>query len=177
MKNIIIIIASVITLAGCQSKSYYAADSINIQRFNGWEEENAEFLLISNDMTMLLENLSELALNKAEYKDTYITTREALESYRHISNDITIEAATKRVKLANALSGKSDKVYQELARAKDEDFDMIYKKLVLDRIVEFKQLTASYRDEGRNDRIKELSRKIDHKLVLAEEIVSKLDIS
>ncbi len=177
MKNLIIIIAALVTLGSCQSKSYYAAESINIERFNGWEEENAEFLLISNDKNMLLENLSELALNRAAYKDTYLTTSKALESYKHINNDITLESVTKRVKLASALSVNSDKVYQELARTKDEDFDVLYKKLVLDQIIEFKKLTASYRNEGRNERIKELSRKIDYKLELAEEIVSKLDIS
>jgi hypothetical protein len=158
MKNFTIIITALITLVSCQSKSYYAAESINIERFNGWEEENAEFLLISNDKNMLLENLSELALNKATFKDTYLTTSKALESYKHINNDITLESVTKRVKLASALSTKSDKVYQELARAKDEDFDKLYKKMVLNQIIEFKQLTASYRSEGRNDRIKDLSR-------------------
>jgi len=177
MKKFILILLPILALAGCQSKTYYGAQSTNLQRFDGWQEENATFLMEANDLTLLLQNLSTLAMTEANRRDTYLTAEEAYPEFQNLLLDFKIEAAARRVKLSSVLSKDNDLIYQQLRTAQKDDFDSLYQKIMLQKIAELQSISEDYTLKGHNEGLKDFSEKIIHTLSPLNEKIKALEMT
>ena len=177
MKKFILILLPILALVGCQSKTYYGAQSTNLQRFDGWQEENATFLMEANDLTLQLQNISTLAMTEANLRDTYLTAEEAYPEFQNLLLDFKIEAAARRVKLSSVLSKDNDLIYQQLRTAQKDDFDSLYQKIMLQKIAELQSISEDYTLKGHNEGLKDFSGKIIHTLSPLNEKIKALEMT
>ena len=177
MKRFILIILPILTLVGCQSNTYYAAQSTNLQRFDGWQEENATFLMEANDLTLLLQNLSTLAMTEANTREAYLAAEAAYPEFQNLLLDFKIEAAARRVKLSSVLSQDNDLVYQQLRTAKKDDFDRLYQKIVVQKITDLRDLSQEYTLKGHNDGLIHFSEKIISTITPLHEKIKALEMT
>ena len=159
--NIIVftLIAAVVTLSGCSSKSYYSANNKNLQRFGGYQLETANHLVKVNDLEMLIIDLSELAVAQSLQRDTYVAAQEVADSFEKMKTETKMEAAVQRTTLSSTLSAESDKYLHRLTNTDRENFDSRYKNMLLTKFDELKSLIEDYEKDGHSDRVKELGDK------------------
>lgn len=162
MKRILLLLLAIpfMLLLSCQSKSYYAAQNANHQRFGGWDLENANYLMETNNQVLLLQNLSALAMTQAKLRETFLASEEANAEYQNLLLDLKIEAAAKRVKLSSALSEENDKIYQKLKSLSPEDFDAQYQRAVLQKIADLKKINQKYITDGHNEGLVDFAGKV-----------------
>lgn len=159
MKKLLLLLLPILFTA-CQSKSYYNAMNTNEQRFDGWQEENAIFLVETNDKIQLLIDLSELAQKDATLKSTFQTAEQMETSMDDLQTFYDIEATIHRVKLASALSEESDKILQKLESVSADNFDDVYLRYINSEIKELDRRVKKYQDEGHNERIRNLADRV-----------------
>lgn len=172
MKNTIIAFFTVgaALFSGCHSKSYYGAQNVNQQRFDGQKQETAAYLTEMHNLVLLLENLSQLAVQKSESRETYLAAMDMEEKVKKIQLKIAMEATVHRIKLASALSEKNDLSYQKLKNTSGKEFDEKYVRLMLEKLEDLNDSVVNYQQKGHNDRIKKLSEDVED--MVAREIRS-----
>ena len=159
-------------LSGCSSKTYYAANNKNHQRFDGWQLETANHLVEINDLETIIIDLSELAKESAVKRKVYLASTEIIDRFENLKRDTKVEATLLRVTLSSSLSAESDKYYHRLVNTSEEDFDERYKNMILVKLNELIEKIADYQEEGHNDRIKTLGEKIEK---VAKEHVAQME--
>ncbi len=147
---------------GCQSKSYYSANSKNLQRFGGYQLVTANHLVEINDLELLIIELSALAIEEASRRDTYLAATEVQNSFEKMKLETKMESALQRTTLSSTLSAESDKYYHRLKNTSKENFDDRYKNMLIEKLNELKMTIEDYEENGQSDRVKELGEKIDN---------------
>lgn len=160
MKHNFLIILMLLILTGCQSGSYFAAQQTNHKRFDGWNRQDAEFLMKTHDQVQLANALSEVAEAKANLRITYVLTKDIQEEMEDLFLKFKLEAGVKRIKLASSLSDKSDEFVQKLNAIVSDNFDAVYYQYLTQSLEEINALAEEYLKEGHTPRLKEFAREL-----------------
>lgn len=176
MRNFTILFTSIILLS-CQSNSYYAAQNTNQKRFDGWNREDAEFLMKTHDQVLLARTLSETAEARANLRKTYVLSKDTQDEMQDLLVKFKLEAGIKRVKLASSLSKPSDEVIQKLESIQAENFDLIYHQYLSKALREITTLTELYIQNGHTERLKAFSKELKETVAPLMERTEKADLS
>jgi len=159
MKKLFLIFLPIIMMS-CKSDTYYAALNTNHQRFDGWQAENAEFLMETNDQVLLLENLTALAIDEAKLRETYLMSEDAHSEFKNLAIDIQIQAAAKRIKLASVLSNDRDGLYHQVKETDQDRFDAYYLEILSQTLTNLESDAREYIKTGHNDGLRNFAYKI-----------------
>lgn len=160
MKKLLLLLIIPALIYGCQSNSYYNAMNTNEQRFDGWQKENAIFLTETHDMTLLIEDLSELAQKKSKLRETFLLAEDIDQRMEELKNLYKIESTIHRIKLASSLSDNRDKILHKLEEVNEDNFDDVFKRYLKSELDELDKRAHTYKSEGHNERIREFADKI-----------------
>ena len=166
-----------ILLISCQSKTYYSAQSANHKRFDGWNREDADFLMETHDLVLLIEGISSTAEDQASLKETYILAKEIKKTTEDLRLKFKLEAAVKRVKLSSALSEKSDQLVQKLSAISKENFDAVYLQYLQSNLEKSMSLADDYIKTGHTARLKTFANDLKNELRPLLEQIKKSDLS
>lgn len=166
MKRIIIssIITLLIILTSCQSSSYYSALNTNHKRFGGWQEDNADYLVKANDLTLALENLYELGTDQTEMKSTYLVSQEAASDLETLLLEFRLQATTRRVKLSHALSPANDEFVFNLKKVAPENFEFFWNKAINEKTDELKELSSAFMNETHDESMRDFAENVIGKI-------------
>lgn len=159
MKRTLILLTLPALLLSCQANSYYQAMSVNEERFGGEQLDDAEMLTETYDMALLLEDMATLAMNKAEYRKTYLLASDVKEKIQTLKQNYKVEAALQRIKLSSALKPSSDEQLNRLEKVSDENFDTMYAAYSHSKLNELTAALEHYLKSGSNTRILSLAQK------------------
>ena len=159
MKKLLLLILPLLLVA-CQSSTYYGAMNKNKQRFDGWQEDNAVFLVETHDKIQLVKDLSELAKKESNLRKTFQLAELLETEMADLQTFYQVEATIHRIKLASALSEPSDKILQKMETITADNFDSVYLRYINSELDELDTKVNSYKKEGHNERIRSLADRV-----------------
>lgn len=147
-------------LFSCQTNTYTTAQDQNSQRFEGAEHKNAEYLLNANDLVLLTQKLSELAMGESELRNTYLLAEDVYNTAIELNEKFRTESQTKQIALSDDLSTNNAQYLQELRKMPEEEFDKTYYQLMTSRLYDIIELSGDYLKYGQNERLLDLAEKL-----------------
>ncbi len=164
MKIILQILPIAFVCIACQSSNYYTAQKVNEKRFNGWQQENADYLTRANDLILTLESLYELGMSRTNSKNVYLVANEADKNLEMLLLEIKFHSTTRRVKLSGAMSPVNDELYHQILQTKDENFEFLWNEAIKTKTGELKATSEAYISLGHDDNLKEFANSIVYKI-------------
>lgn len=158
MKKLLTLLILAAALVGCQSETYYAAQSINDRRFGGWQRENADFLAKAYDLTLTIQSLANLGTEETRLKETFIRSTELTAEIEKLKLEIHLEATKRRVKIASAMSRENDAYCQLLKDNIGENFDFVWTNALNTKVEELIALSSAYAQSGSSENLKEFAK-------------------
>lgn len=151
MKYLVYIIILSITSTGCKKQTYY-----NQSRTSSIETKNTSYLTEAYNQILRLQQLSELAMGEAEFKNTYVLAEETYNSTSSLIETVSNEARQRGISLDDSTTIR-DEYEQELRQMASENLDKAYYELSTSQLQTLAKLSNDYLKYGESNGLKDFA--------------------
>lgn len=147
---------------GCKKEIYKGAYST--QRLEGVEERNAGYLAEAYDLLLFVNDLSELAMEHAELRSTYMLAEDIYEVSDELSEQLRFEARQRDIAVSDNLSPENAQYLEELREKPEKMFDEAYYRSMASRLSDIRELARDYQKHGENISVRDFAQRMEKRV-------------